>query len=184
MKSSTFSGLAALTLASAMRSTDDSLAGLGLDDFETETVADGVPADTTASETTTDVVATEEAKAVREEVKIGELEYGTFDVIPTVRRGGGASGSKYKFEDIKAPVAKADGAGFSYSYSLVRLVDGEDADKLKRSVQSATNQANAAAKKDGAPERFINRQFIEKGEYAGTYIIRVDGTQDEETAAE
>lgn len=176
------SGIAALTLASALRATDDSLAGLGLDDFETG--APEAPAEPAAAETVTEVVATEEAKAAREEVKIGELEYGVFDSIPTVRRGGGASGSKYKFEDIKAPVAKADGSGFSYSYSLVRLVEGEDADKLKRSVQSATNQANAAAKKDGAVERFINRQFIEKGEYAGTYIIRVDGTQDEETAAE
>ncbi|AUZ94728.1 hypothetical protein HOR97_gp02 [Agrobacterium phage Atu_ph03] len=165
--------LALVTMAGVARSTDDDLLGdLGLEDNATAPTADAAAPAADAA-----------AKTEREEVKIGELEAVSFDAIPPQRRGGGASGSKYKFETIAAPVAK-DGGGYSYSGTLVRLVEGEDADKLKRSVQSATTQANAKAKEDGAVERFITRQHVEKGEFAGVYIIRVDGTQDVEEAAE
>lgn len=159
-------------LAGVMFSDADPLGDLGLD--------------LDAAGTTEAAVVVEgstEATEKREEVQIGELEYGVLDFIPTQRRGGGASGSKYKFEAIAAPVAKADGTGFQYNYSLVRLVEGEDADKLKRSVQSATTQANAQAKKDGGVERYVTRQFFDKGEFAGVYIIRVDATQSTEEEA-
>lgn len=173
---STGSSLAHMALA---LSNADPLGDLGLDlDADASDTGPVDPAAVTEG-------AAEAATEKREEVVIGELEYGLLDFIPTQRRGGGASGSKYKFEAIGAPVAKADGAGFQYNYSLVRLVDGEDADKLKRSVQSATTQANAQAKKDGVVERYITRQFFDKGEFAGVYIIRVDGTQNtEEDTAE
>ena len=174
----------------AMLSTGSTLASMALAMSNADPLGDlGLDLDGAAEEQT---VATEEVGAVedvlgttekREEVVIGELEYGLLDFIPTQRRGGGASGSKYKFEAIGAPVAKADGTGFQYNYSLVRLVEGEDADKLKRSVQSATTQANAQAKKDGGIERYITRQFFDKGEFAGVYIIRVDGTQETEEAS-
>lgn len=162
--------LALVTLAGAARSTDDDLlGGLGL---ETEAPVDDASAETTA-------------KVEREEVKIGDLEAVSFDAIPAQRRPGGASGSKYKFEAIAAPVTKEDGSGYNYAGTLVRLVEGEDAAKLKRSVQSATTQANAQSKAAGEDNRYITRQYVEKGEFAGVYIIRVDGTQDvEEGSAE
>lgn len=172
LKSSILNTLALATLAGVAHSTDDDLlGGLGL---ETEAVAG--PVDGAASDAGTETT----AKAEREEVKIGELEAVSFDAIPAQRRPGGASGSKYKFETIAAPVAKDDGSGYNYSGTLVRLVEGEDAAKLKRSVQSATTQANAQSKAAGEDNRYITRQYVEKGEFAGVYIIRVDGTQDVE----
>lgn len=164
---------ASLLGASVVRSTDDDLlGGLGLGD------------DAAATTETTTAGAAEDAKADRTEVKIGELKAVTFDSIPALTRGGGGStGSKYKFEDIAAPVDNGNG-GFSYSGTLVELVEGEVEDKLKRSVQSATTQENAKAKKAGRPERYLTRQHVVNGEFAGVYIIRVDGTQEEEAGEE
>jgi hypothetical protein len=179
MKGTIMNKMNFLNLASAsslLRSTDDDLlGGLGLDDG----------AETTPTAPVEDAAQpTDAAKTTREEVKIGELEAVSFDSIPPQRRnGGGASGSKYKFETIAAPVSKEEG-GYKYDGKLVRLIEGEDADKLKRSVQSATTQANAQAKEANEVNRYITRQYVDKGEFAGVYIIRVDGTQDaEETPA-
>ena len=119
----------------------------------------------------------------REEVEIGELEFGFADFVPAQKRGG-ASGSKYEFDKLDAPVAKEDGTGWKYATFTAKLQEGVDADKLKRSVQSATTAANRAAKDSGAPNRYVTRQHIVAGEFAGVIVFRVDGTIATEDKAE
>lgn len=145
---------------------NDPLADLGLDIEQT--------ASTEATEVAAEA-ASEPAKAAREEVNIGELEFGEADFIPTAKRGG-PSGSKYEFDKLEAPVAKEDGSGFRYKTFLARLQPGEDADKLKRSVQSAVTAANRSAKDSGAPNRYITRTAVQGGEFVGVTVFRVDDT--------
>lgn len=150
---------------------NDPLADLGLDIEQTS--ASAVEQEQPAAENAA------EAPAARAEVNIGELEFGEADFIPTAKRGG-PSGSKYEFDKLDAPVAKEDGSGYRYKTFLARLQPGEDADKLKRSVQSAVTAANRSAKDSGAPNRYITRTAVQGGEFVGVTVFRVDGTLDGE----
>ncbi|WKV17028.1 hypothetical protein [Nostoc phage NMeng1] len=141
-----------------MTDVDNALADLGLD---TAAPTAGAAADAPA-------------RAPREEVEIGDIEFGTTDLIPTMKRGGD-KGSKYQFDKLAAPVAK-DGGGYSYSTFSVSVMPGVDPDKLRRSVQSATTAANRASKADGSVAYYITRSRLVAGEFAGMTVFRVDGT--------
>lgn len=149
----------------------DALADLGLDL--------GTTTETAVVETPVVAAADAATAGKREEVAIAELEFGFVDLIPAQKRGG-ASGSKYEFHKLAAPVAKEDGSGFRYATFTVKPEDAAnfDADKLKRSVQSATTAENREAKKEGRVERYITRQHIVGGEFAGVIVFRVDATLD------
>jgi hypothetical protein len=139
---------------------NDALAALGLD------VEDAAPAAPAA-------VATTEApaeRAAREEVEVGEIEVGMLDFIPTSQRGGGGGGSKYKFDELKAP-ASAKGP---FSYFKVSLVEGVDELKLKRSVQSATTQENKKQKDRGSDAYFVTRTINKDGKFDHILVIRTD----------
>lgn len=156
---------------------NDPLADLGLDLGNND--AGGGEAPVTA-----DAAATEAAKEKRKEVAIADLEFGFADFIPAQKRGG-ASGSKYEFDKLVAPVAKEDGSGWKYATFVAKPENPAefDAEALKRSVQSATTAANRAAKDSGAPNRYVTRQHIVGGEFVGVIVFRVDGTVDSEEAA-
>jgi len=146
----------------------DPLADLGLDidDAAEQGAVNTANADSEASAP---------AAKAREEVVIGELEFGFADFVPSAKRGG-PSGSKYEFDKLAAPVAKEDGSGFKYATFTARLQDGVDADKLKRSVQSAVTAANRSAKDSGAPNRYVTRTAVQNGEFVGVTVFRVDNT--------
>lgn len=124
-------------------------------------------------------------RAPRVEVAIADLEFEQFDLIPAQKRfgGGNNAGSKYDFDSLAAPVAKADGSGFSYSAFTVKPADAAnfDAERLKRSVQSAAAGANREAKDQNLPNRFLTRSVIVDGQYVGHRVFRVDATQDTDT---
>ena len=157
----------------------DALADLGLD-LGTDTVATAEVAATETPVVAADAAAGE-AATKREEVAIADLEFGFVDLIPAQKRGG-ASGSKYEFHKLVAPVAKEDGTGFKYATFTVKPENAADfdADKLKRSVQSATTAENREAKKEGRVDRYITRQAIVGGEFVGVTVFRVDATLDAE----
>jgi hypothetical protein len=144
---------------------NDPLADLGLDtptETATETAA---PAAAAAPE-----AATEPAdEATREEVEVGDLEFGFVDYIPTTKRR--TEGSKYKFDALQAPQDK-DGKK-RYAQFTVKLQPGVDADKLRRSVQSATTQANRQGSQAG--KYFVSRSLNDdKGAFVGMQVIRTD----------
>jgi hypothetical protein len=168
--------------------TDDDLASLGLGD-ETATEAPAEKANTdlaiepnpvphTAPEADK---ATEEgtvAKQTREHVEVGEVTLEEDVPLTALTRQTG--GSKYRFNDLREPVKKEDGS-FSYASFKVDLLDGVDEGKLKRSVQSATTQANRQAKggKGGYEKHdvyYITRSVMKDGKFAGVRVYRVDGT--------
>ena len=144
-------------------SSNDALAALGLEEeVAVETVAPAAE----VTETVAPVVATEAAD--REEVDVGTIELGTIDYIPTMKRTAG--GSKYKFDELKAPGTDANGKP-AYSFFFVAVGTNEEA-KLKRSVQSATTQANKQSKDEG--KYFITRTKTVEGKFAGMLVIRTD----------
>jgi hypothetical protein len=112
--------------------------------------------------------------APRQEVEVGEIEIATeaLEALPALTRGG-ASGSKYPFEKLVAPTGSAE-AGYAYSSFTVKLQEGVDEDALKRSVQSATTQANSRGKSTGT--RFVTRSINEGGKFVAIKVFRVDGT--------
>lgn len=124
---------------------------------------------------------TEEAKAARAPrvtVDVSNVTFGEAEDIPAlVRNFGGhrATGSKYRFEEIAAPVAGADGA---YKYApMVLDVAENDADAFRRSIQSATTAANNKFKEGSDIRKFITRSFNDaEGKFAGMKVYRVDGT--------
>lgn len=118
------------------------------------------------------------ARAPRVEVNVGEIVVSTeFESLaPLVRGGGGgATGSKYKFDELLAPAQQADGS-WGYTSFLVELQEGVDEDALKRSVQSANTQANANAKKAGEPNYYVTRSVVKDGKFVGMKVYRVDNT--------
>lgn len=135
------------------------------------------------TETQSDAPAKEKAaRAPREEVNIGELAFEEVDFIPVSKRGG-ASGSKYEFEKLGAPVPKDEAdlsKGFRYSTFTANLQEGVDIDKLKRSVQSATTAENRAEKAAGSKIRYITRSKVVAGEAVGITVFRVDDTLNDE----
>lgn len=145
---------------------NDPLADLGLDLGDSTAAVTEQPATDTAPA---------EPKQKREEVEIGELEFGEADFLPALKRGG-EKGSKYDFDGLGAPVAKEDGSGFRYKFFTVRRLPDVDLDKLKRSVQSATTAANRAEKEAGSGKYFATRSYVENGEQVGIRVFRVDNT--------
>lgn len=118
-------------------------------------------------------------KQTREQVKIADLVFETFDLVPAQKRftGGNGGESKYDFDGLAAPVANAANAsGWDFAAFTVFPEDAQnfDADKLKRSVQSAAAQANREAKEQNGPERFVTRSVIKDGAYVGHRVFRVD----------
>ena len=113
------------------------------------------------------------ARAPRVEIEVGEIVVSTeFETLAPLVRGGGATGSKYKFDELGAPVQQADG---SYGYQTFTVEVGEnDEDALKRSVQSATTQANSKYKAEG--RRFVTRSVVAGGKFTAMKVYRVDGT--------
>ena len=156
---------------------NDALAALGLDTVADEaTVAETVAA-------ATEVPAVEATASEREEVDVGEIEVGEIDYIPASKRASG--GSKYKFDELKAPVVKDNGKT-GYSFFRVVLQPGVDADKLKRSVQSATTQANKQAKERNSDAYFATRAENDKdGKFQSILVIRTDDrpAKDEDASA-
>ena len=162
---------------------DADLASLGLD---TETPVEAAPAaeptvvDTASATEHAAEAATEEStvKAKREHVDVGTIELEEdVPLAPLTRQTGG---SKYRFDDLRAPVKKEDGT-FSYASFKVDLLAGVDEGKLRRSVQSATTQANRQAKGgkagfEGKDVYFITRSVTVAGKFAGIRVYRVDGT--------
>lgn len=163
------------------------LADLGID-LGNDTTAVTSTETVTASEvgSVEAVVGTEATKAPREEVAIADLEFGFADFLPAQRRGGGSKDSKYDFDSLVAPVAKEDGSGYRYATFLVKPEDAEnfDAERVKRSVQSAVTAANKSAKDDGLPNKYVTRQNIVAGVFVGVTVFRVDQTLATEEAAE
>ena len=152
--------------------TSDPLADLGLDLGTTTTVPDNPKKAATP-------VATEEAKPATNgdapadtdnsaEVDVGEIEFGFSDYIPTSKRK--AEGSKYKFDKLPAPTTN-DGKPRIANFT-VRLQPGVDPDKLRRSVQSATTQANRQGADAG--KYFVSRTLTEDGEFKGMVVFRTD----------
>ena len=144
---------------------NDALAALGLD-VEEQAAA------------TVNVDAAE--KAEREEVEVGEIEVGTIDFIPASTRSAG--GSKYKFNELAAP--KEVNGKVQYSHFTVRLQDGVDETKLKRSVQSATTQENKKNKDRGSDAYFITRTVNQGGKFAAIMVIRTDAPRPDDSDAE
>lgn len=164
------------------------LSDLGLDLDLGTAATDTAPVTEPVTESTVganaDGAATE-AKTPREEVAIAELEFGFADLVPAQKRGGNTGGSKYDFDKLVAPEAKEDGSGYRYATFLVKPEDPEnfDAERVKRSVQSAVTAANKSAKDDGLPNKYVTRQAIDGGKFVGVTVFRVDATLDTEEAA-
>lgn len=149
------------SLKGSTNMSNDALAALGLEitgDAPAAPAADVAPTEAPAE------------RAAREEVEVGEIEVGTLDFIPTSQRGGGGGGSKYKFDELKAP-ASAKGP---FSYFKVSLVEGVDELKLKRSVQSATTQENKKQKDRGSDAYFVTRTINKDGKFDHILVIRTD----------
>lgn len=132
----------------------DPLAELGL--TETTTAAPSVAPETAE----TDI-----------EVSSDEIEIGVAEFIPTAKRAGG--GSMYPFDKLTAPVKDAASGKTKYSNFTVKVKPGQDPDKLKRSVQSATTQANKQGKSAG--RYFVSRSTNDgSGKFASITVFRTD----------
>lgn len=158
--------------------TNDPLADLGLD-LDTAPVAKAAakpaekPAAAAVAETAPAPEAAPETATRGEEVDVGEIEFGFAEFIPTAKRK--AEGSKYQFDKLVAPGVFEDGPNKGkpkYAQFVVTLQPGTDEDKLRRSVQSATTQAN----KHGAAEGkyFVSRSGKNKEGTFVMYVIRTD----------
>jgi hypothetical protein len=157
----------------------DPLADLGLTDEtpaqqpQAKASAKAKPAAQPAPAPEPETVAETEQTETREEVEVGELEFGFVDFIPTAKRR--TEGSKYKFDALAAPQTK-DGKT-RYAQFTVKLQEGVDADKLRRSVQSATTQANRQGKNEG--KYFVSRSVNgADGKFVGMQVIRTDQRPD------
>lgn len=144
----------------------DPLADLGLTDTPTTTAA---KAPAKIAEAATETV-TETAS--REEVEVGDLVFGyDFDVPVSKRR---TEGSKYQFDKLAAPGVFEDGPHKGkpkIANFFVKLQPGVDADKLRRSVQSATTQAN----KTNKSKYFVSRTVADAdGRFIGMKVLRTD----------
>lgn len=104
------------------------------------------------------------------------------DLIPLVRLGGGGKGreSQYDFKSLKAPVISEDGKR-KLSVLFVAYTAG-DADKHKRSVQSASTQQNR--QNEGTEVYYETRTVQENGEYKGVKVYRTDARPAEKPKAE
>lgn len=157
---------------------NDALADLGLD---LEAVAPIVPADK-------EVNAEKKPRAPRVEVKIGELVFGDEDELPSIERNGGGFGereAKYDFDGLEAPYKGPNAAGeevWKYKTFTVGLLEGVDADALKRSVNSATTAANKKAEEAKNGKYFVTRSVIKDEKFVGIKVYRIDDTTGKLTA--
>lgn len=134
-------------------------------------------------------VETAEGAAAAEKAKRSQIDVGTIVVsdeaedLPVLVRnftGERKTGSKYKFADIAAPIAK-DGGGWSY-FKMTVEVGENDPDAFRRSIQSATTQANNAYKTGEGEAAVYERKFVTRsfndaaGKFAGMNVFRVDNT--------
>lgn len=154
----------------------DPLADLGLDIAPTVTKAKGKPADKPAADTKPKADAPPMVSVTiveHHDVIVGEIELGFSDYVPASKRK--SEGTKYPFDKLVAPGVWADGPNKGkpkIANFFTKLADGETADKLKRSVQSATTQAN----KHGAAEGkyFASRSKTVDGKFVGMIVLRTD----------
>jgi hypothetical protein len=140
---------------------NDPLADLGLESAA-PAVASAAAPDATVTTAVTTTVSTE--PTANDEVDVGEIEFGFAEFIPTAKRK--AEGSKYKFDKLPAPQQK-DGKTL-YANFTVKLQPGVEEDKLRRSVQSATTQANRQGADEG--KYFVSRSGKDKD---GTFVMIV-----------
>jgi len=146
--------------------------GLNLEGEATETEASTVDTAAVAAEVTAEA----KTRAPRVEVNVGEIVVAEADDLPeSTRKGNPAFGkreSKYPFDKIEAPVLKEDGVTYKYHSMVLTLQEGVDPDALKRSVQSATTQANSTYKAEG--RRFKSYSTVVDGAFVGMKVFRVD----------
>ena len=158
-------------------SSNDALAALGLDMDDASVSAPAVVQEPTVTETASEDTVTETAAEshadAREEVDLGELEVGTIDFLPALTRLGNRGGSKFKFDELAAPEVGADGKT-KYSFFAANSQEGVDDKKIKRSVQSATTQANKRAKEEGSNKYFVTRTENKDGKFHRILVIRTD----------
>lgn len=161
-------------------SSNDALAALGLDMDDASVSAPAVVQELAVTETASaaqedtvaETAATDKADP-REEVELGELELGTLDHLPALTRLGNRGGSKFKFDELAAPEVGADGKT-KYSFFAANAQEGVDSTKIKRSVQSATTQANKRARDEGSNKYFVTRTENKEGKFHRILVIRTD----------
>lgn len=108
--------------------------------------------------------------ATNTNINFGDIEIGTTTEIPTARRVGGRGGSKFPFDKLSAPVEK--NGKTTYSNFTVPYKAGDEK-KFRRSVQSATTQANRSGKEAG---KYFESRSVTKtdGAFGGIVVIRSD----------
>lgn len=151
---------------------NDPLADLGLETSDAPTATQPAATVTETSTTVTEIT----SHTGRDEVEVGEIELGFAEFIPTAKRK--AEGSKYKFDELVAPSTWTDGPNNGkqkIANFFVKLLDGVDADKLRRSVQSATTQANKQGKEAG--KYFVSRSATKDGKFIGMIVYRTDKSE-------
>lgn len=138
-------------------------------------------------------VETAEGASAAEKAKRSQIDVGTIVVsdeaedLPVLVRnftGERKTGSKYKFADIAEPVLKdANDASKGWKYFKMTVEVGEnDPDAFRRSIQSATTQANNAYKTGEGEAAVYERKFVTRsfndaaGKFAGMNVFRVDNT--------
>ncbi|QPC44956.1 hypothetical protein HW532_20985 [Kaustia mangrovi] len=118
----------------------------------------------------------EEATVARDDdVEFGEIEIGTASAVPTARRSAG--GSRFPFDKLPAPSKDKNGDAVISTFFVP--FKGGDANKFRRSVQSATTQANRAGADEG--KYFESRSVSEGGEFKGMTVYRTDDRPAETT---
>ena len=151
----------------------DPLADLGLDPVAAP-AAPVAPAAAPAAPAAPAASGAAATVASNEEVDVGEIEFGFDTFIPTAKRK--AEGSKYKFDQLPAPGVFEDGENKGkpkIANFKVTLQPGVDEDKLRRSVQSATTQANKQGLAAG--KYFVSRSWNDKaGKFLGMIVFRTD----------
>lgn len=124
-------------------------------------------------------------KEVAEEKSFGfEQATEEADDLPAlVRLGGGGKGreSQYDFASLKAPVVSEDGKR-KLSVLFVKFTGEGDADKMKRSVQSASTQQNR--QNEGTSVYYETRSVQENGKFLGVKVYRTDARPVEAPKAE
>lgn len=133
----------------------DPLADLGLD-----TAAE--PTEALSSETATTTNEDDMARST-EDFSIGEIEIETVTELPTASRTPGVS--KYPFAKLEAP-------GKNGIARFVVPFKGGDEKKFRRSVQSATTQANRTSASEG--KYFESRSEVKDGKFIGIAVYRTD----------
>lgn len=127
----------------------------------------------------------ETPKEVAEEKSFGfeQITEEADDLPALVRLGGGGKGreSQYDFKSLKAPVVSEDGKR-KLSVLFVKFDGTGDADKMKRSVQSASTQQNR--QNEGTEVYYETRTVQENGKFLGVKVYRTDARPAEAPKAE